>query len=56
MKNLTNKIARYFHTPLTPEERERRDTIREWNHQLSIAISDRDRAEIDAMFARALSE
>lgn len=39
--------------PLTEEQQAALAFRREWDRQLSLAISDRDRAEIDAIFARA---
>lgn len=33
-----------------------REIRREWDRQLALAISDRDRAEIDAIFSRALTD
>lgn len=40
-------------TPLTAEQKAELALRREWDKQLSLAISERDRAEIDAIFSRA---
>lgn len=40
--------------PLTEQERRNIELNREWDRQLSKAISERDRAEIDAIFSRAI--
>lgn len=50
VRNLINKA---LPAPLTPEQRAELALRREWDKQLSLAISDRDRAEIDAIFSRA---
>lgn len=39
--------------PLTEQQKAELALCREWDRQLSLAISDRDRAEIDAIFSRA---
>lgn len=57
MSALLNRTARaikaIFPQPLTDEQKAALAFRREWDRQLSLAISDRDRAEIDAIFARA---
>lgn len=40
-------------TPLTAEQKAELALRREWDKQLANAMSDRDRAEIDAIFSRA---
>jgi hypothetical protein len=50
MQTITEKI---FVKP-TPEEIRRKEILAEWDRQLDNAINERDRAEIDAIFSRAL--
>lgn len=57
MSALFTRTARafkiFFPQPLTERQKAELDLRREWDRQLSLAISDRDRAEIDAIFSRA---
>jgi hypothetical protein len=49
----TDAIKALLPQPLTEEQQAALAFRREWDLQLSRAISDRDRAEIDTIFARA---
>lgn len=48
-----NLIKNFLPTPMTPEQKAELALRREWDKQLSLAMNDRDRAEIDAIFSRA---
>jgi hypothetical protein len=49
----TDAIKAILPQPLTEDQKAALEFRREWDRQLSLAISDRDRAEIDTIFARA---
>lgn len=58
MNTFTTKIKHFLHPELTPDQRKQRERWaiqREWDHQRAKAMSERDRAEIDAIFSRAFN-
>ena len=55
MARLHDSIRRAFASaPIDPAERRAREIHREWDRQLALAYGPADRAEINAIFSRAL--
>jgi hypothetical protein len=54
LTNIVKTIAATLGSPKTAEEERRAAILEEWDRQLEQAINARDRAEIDAIFSRAL--
>ncbi len=52
MRAFSKAFAMFRAAPLDPEEARRRQIDREWQHLRSAALSDSERAEIDAIFSR----
>jgi hypothetical protein len=54
MANILTRALSTLRPATTPEGKKRLRLQREWDRQRSRALSDRDRAEIDAIFTRGI--